>query len=45
MGEEYLTGYFRVYLKYANKDEIKAYKVKYPAPEGCKGWKGWYDEN
>lgn len=42
VGEEYLTDYFSVYLKYASEDELKAYKLKYPAP---RGWQDWYKEN
>ncbi len=41
-GEEYLTDYFTVYLKYASKDDIQAYKLKYSAP---KTWESWYNEN
>jgi len=41
-GEEYLTDYFGVYIQYASLDEIKAYKLKYPAP---KSWQGWYTKN
>ncbi|PCK33034.1 hypothetical protein [Pseudoalteromonas piscicida] len=41
-GEEYLTDYFGVYLKYASKDDIQAYKLIYPAP---KVWESWYNEN
>ncbi|KTF17845.1 MULTISPECIES: hypothetical protein [Alteromonadales] len=41
-GEEYLIDYFGVYLKYASKDDIQAYKLKYPAP---KIWENWYNEN
>jgi len=39
-GEEYLVDYFRVYLMYADEDELKSYKSKYPAPDK---WKGWYE--
>lgn len=41
-GEEYLIDYFSVYLKYASEADIRAYKLKYPAP---KAWQTWYVEN
>lgn len=41
-GEAYLSDYVAVYLRYATKEEIAAYKFKYPEPEN---WSGWYSNH